>query len=372
MVKAKILTTGLLLLIIRALNGNAEGQTAASLAHEDAEFTEFFRRTSGWTAGDGALSVALSDGRVLWLFGDSHVDDIDPKTGTMPCLFQARSAGLLHAKEDLKKVTTLVGKQKGFKSFFKNSEDEAAAWFWPVNGFQRGDTVYIYLAALKKTGTGGMWGFGAAEHDYWAKLKFPEMVVSEYIGLPAFKGINFGTGFVTQTDGYTYAFGGKQSGLGSEVYVARFRDPEKGWSFWDGKSWSEQVETAIAVAKGASTSVHVCKVKNRYLLTTSQFSVACDQGNTIYMGISEKPTGPFSPLKSIYTIEDKYEGHTPFFYLPAAHPEFINSKNELLITYSINGYNPCVPDCKDGRAIPDHYRPRAIRLPLTALDKFSQ
>src|SRR5262245_33869124 len=64
-------------------------------ARPDAAFTDFFRRTNGWTAGDGAISIPLSDGRVLWLFGDSHLDDLDPKTGTMPCLFQCRNAGLL-------------------------------------------------------------------------------------------------------------------------------------------------------------------------------------------------------------------------------------------------------------------------------------
>ena len=65
-------------------------------ASKDARFTEFFRRSSGWIAGDGALSVPLSDGRVLWLFGDSHVDDLDPVTGTMPCLFQTRNAAFIH------------------------------------------------------------------------------------------------------------------------------------------------------------------------------------------------------------------------------------------------------------------------------------
>jgi hypothetical protein len=34
------------------------------------------------------------------------------------------------------------------------------------------------------------------------------------------------------------------------------------------------------------------------------------------------------------------------------------------VTYSINGYEPCVSACVRGRAIPDHYRPKAIRVPL--------
>ena len=87
-------------------------------AHKDQTFTEFFRRTSGWVAGDGALSVPLSDGRVLWLFGDSHVDDFDPVSGTIPCLFQTRNAALLHQKSDLRNARTLIGKGPGFRSWF--------------------------------------------------------------------------------------------------------------------------------------------------------------------------------------------------------------------------------------------------------------
>jgi hypothetical protein len=363
-----IALSSLLLAAISCATQKHEADRNSARAHKDAEFTEFFRRSSGWTAGDGAVSVGLSDGRVLWLFGDSHVDDIDAKSGTMPCLFQARNAALLHWNNDLKEVKTLIGKQKGFRSFFKNSEDETARWFWPVCGFQRGEAVYVYLAAMKKTGAGGAWGFAAAEHDYWGKMKFPEMVVTDYVPLPSFNGITFGNGFVQEKDGYTYAFGGKGNGLASDVYVARFKDPEKDWRFWDGKNWAGNVREAVPVTKGASTSIHVCKVRGRYLLTTSEFSVACDQGKEIYISTSRSPVGPFSPRKSVYSIDDFYEGHRPFFYLPSAHPEFINSQGELLITYSINGYNPCVPDCKDGRAIPDHYRPRAIRLPLDALE----
>src|SRR5712691_10496993 len=104
---------------------------SAPAAHKDQTFTEFFRRTNGWTAGDGALSVPLDDGRVLWLFGDSHVDDYDPKSGTMPCLFQVRNAGLLHAAGDLAHSRTLVGSGPGYKSWFKHPTDDQI-WFWPV------------------------------------------------------------------------------------------------------------------------------------------------------------------------------------------------------------------------------------------------
>jgi len=345
------------------------GEGPMPQARKDPALTDFFRRTSGWTAGDGALSVPLSDGRVLWLFGDSHVDDVDPASGTMPCLFQTRNAALIHQKHDLKNPRTLIGNGPGFRSWLKNSTNEAKEWFWPGCGFQEGKTVRIYLAALRKTATGGSFGFESTGQDFWAEISFPEIELQKFVPLPDFNGIHFGNGFVVDGD-YVYAFGGKQRGLASDVFVARFKrkQAQSNWSFWDGKDWKSDATNAVAIVYGKSNSIHVCKVRNRFVLTTSQFSVGCDQGNQIYMGTSTKPTGPFTTLKPIFTIDDTYQGHLPFFYFAVAHPEFEDQKGELLVTYSINGYEQCVSACDNGRAIPDHYRPKAIRVPFKAID----
>jgi hypothetical protein len=221
---------------------------------------------------------------------------------------------------------------------------------------------------LRKTGEGNF-GFEAVGH-FWGKMKLPELEVIEYIPLPEFNGIDFGCGFVKDKSGFTFAFGNKQTMVTSDVYLARFRteNPAGDWNYWDGQAWSASVKSAAVIAKGASTSVNVCRVKNKYLLTTSSFNVACDQGKDILISFSENPTGPFSPLKKIWTLDDTVDGHYPFFYLPAAHPEFINQKNELLVTYSINSYEPCLPICVNGRMNPDHYRPKAIRVPLEIID----
>src|SRR5215472_4997442 len=108
------------LLVVLSSKGGEE--TGGAVAEKDPKFTDFFRRSSGWIAGDGGLSVPLSDGRVLWLFGDSHVDDLDAASGTIPCLFQVRNAGLLHRKDDLNNVQTLIGQGPGFRSWFKSSD----------------------------------------------------------------------------------------------------------------------------------------------------------------------------------------------------------------------------------------------------------
>lgn len=352
------------------LGGNRA--VAASLpvteAREDKAFTGFFRQTNGWTAGDVATSIALSDGRVLWLFGDSYVDQFEEKTGSLPCLFDARNAVLVQCTNDPWHPRTLVNSNSGDKSFFhppKISAGEPSVWFWPAAGFQKGDTVYIHLSELQSTPQGGMWGFKTIG-QYWAKLSFSDLNVMGYKELPAFNGISFGCGFVKdENDGLIYAFGQKQRFTASDVFVARFpaNNPEGPWTFWTGKTWDANVTNAARVTQGASTSVGVCKVGSRFLLLTTEFSVACDQGRAIYISFADRPIGPFSPRTKIFTVDDVVQGHHPFFYLAEAHPEFIQD-DQLLITYCINGYLPCVPNCVNGRMNPDYYRPRALRLLL--------
>lgn len=331
-------------------------------AYKDMTFTEFFRRTNGWVSGDGAISVPLSDGRVLWLFGDSHLDDYDAKTGTTACLFQCRNAGLLQAsKTALKTARTLRTTKPIFKSWFKNSTNENL-WFWPVCGFQKNDAIYIYLSALKKTGE-GMWGFGSAGGDYWGKVAFPSMEIVDYVPLPQFDGVQMGQGFVE--DGrWIYAFGSKARGVGSDVVVARFKSGEPTrWGFWNGTNWNGASTNAASVGK-ANVGVHVCLVRGKYVLTTGSLSIAADGGRDIFMATTDKPTGPFSALKKVWTVDDTYRGHIPFWYIPQVHPEFINKRDEILLTYSINGYEPAEKACVNGRGIADHYRPKAVQVPL--------
>ena len=342
-----------------------ETNKPTTLVYKDAAFTEFFRRTNGWVAGDGALSVPLSDGRVLWLFGDSFVDTFDPKTATVPCLFQVRNTAMVHHKTDLRYARTLVHTNATSRTFFRYAGGDPY-WYWPVNGFQEGNTVYIYLTKLKP---GGGLGFETVGHA-WARLGFPELIIDGYDPLPDFKGIDFGCGFVKDTDGvHTYAFGSKLVKLDSLVYVARFKtaDPARDWQYWDGNGWAEDVTKAAVIGRGAAPSLHVCKVNGKYVLTSSELSVRCDQGKEIYMSTSERPTGPFSQRKRVFTVDDIVQGHHPFFYLPVAHPEFLDEKRGLLVTYSINGYEPCLTNCFKGRMNPDYYRPKAIRVPLELL-----
>jgi Secretion system C-terminal sorting domain len=104
------------------------------------------------------------------------------------------------------------------------------------------------------------------------------------------------------------------------------------------------------------------------VLVSTEFTVSCDAGTHLYSATADSLTGPFSARKTLYTIPDNDLGHSPFWYGPNIHPEYINDKNELLITYDINGYSNCEPACINNGFDPDYYRPRGIRVPLQLID----
>jgi hypothetical protein len=340
--------------------------------YKDSAFSQFFRKTSGWIAGDGAFSISLANNKVLWLFGDSYIDTYDNTTATVPCIFQVNNAGLLQQnKNDLFNSTTLTGNQPGIKSYFKLWPDGSGKQLWPGAGFQQGDSIYVYLQGIKITGSGNF-SFSPSGEDYIGIIKYPEMIVTGYFPLPFMDTVFFGSAMVKDdAAGFVYAYGVKRNWLGSNVFVARFKPSKifQLWEFWDGSGWNSNQAAKAIITQGYSYAVNVCKINDKFVWFSSYFSVGCDQGKEIHSRVAANPQGPFLNDKKIFEINDSFQGHLPFFYFPIAHPELINNKNELLLTYSINGYEPCLPVCINGRRDPDNYRPKAIRIPLSLIDE---
>jgi len=339
--------------------------------YKDTNVTRFFNRSQGWIASDGALTVPLTDGGSLWLMGDSHFSDFDPNTGTVPCLFQVRNCVLLQPHNDWNwmHTSTFIGNGPGIRSYFKLNPSDTY-FSWPGAGVQIADTIYVFCSNLKKRDN-TTFGWGSGGTDMWAKIIYPEMRMAAYSPLQDFNNIAFGFSMVkNQHEGYVYVFGCKLSGVKGKLYVARFpiKNPNEKWAFWDGSTWNKDISKITSIGEAPSNSVNICKIKNKYLLFTSQFSVGCDQGKDIYVAEANSPVGPFSSQRVIYTIPDNKNGHSPFFYGVFAHSEDVNSKDELLVTYDINGYGKCATDCINGRSDPNVYRPRGIRVPLKLID----
>ena len=341
-----------------------------TIAYKDSIATSFFKRTKGVIAMDGGFSITLNDGKVLWLFGDSYIDHYDSITKSVPCLFQARNSALLQPSANdwnWHNTTALFDSSSNDKTFLKYKQ-HPDHFFWPASGYQLKDTIFIYGMNMKNV-KGGL-GFAKAGNDVWIKLAYPSLKIAGIKELPSMDSIQFGCGLIrNNNDGYAYIYGTKQKVISSGLYLARFPldHPASAWNFWNGSSWSNDISEAKEITTTPSNSTTVSKVKNRYVALTAEFSLGCDQGKNIYASTSDHLEGPFSTPKIIYTINDTLQGHHPFFYLPIAHPDCINNKNELLVHYSINGYEPCIVNCRSNKFDPEYYRPQAIRVPLNLM-----
>lgn len=334
--------------------------------YKDSVFTSYFHRTSGWISGDVALSIPLNNYRSLWVFGDSHIDHFDAATETVPCLFQARNAALEMGISNPEAQKTLIGKES--YSLYKHTKDDNY-WFWPGPGLVNKDTVYVFQAMLRNTGKGGMWGFEAVDSLYVAKMHLPTLQLTDYAYLGSRNNISFNNSIIEDGD-YHLVYGIRDNGFGNDLMVARFpgKNPQTNWEYFVGAGWSENVADAKKIFSEFTASFYVFKWKKKYVLITTEFSVGCDQGKEIYTYTSDTPYGPFENKKTVWTVDDTVNGHYPFFYMAMAHPEYDNGKNELLITYSINGYGECFDMCINGRMDPNHYRPKAIRVPYKLID----
>ncbi|RVT98196.1 hypothetical protein EOD41_17645 [Mucilaginibacter limnophilus] len=343
--------------------------TPATAAYLDTTVTNFFRRETGHIASDGGSSIPLSNGKVLWLMGDSHIDDYRASDGTIPYLFQVRNAALLQPKGDWnwRNTQTLIGNGNNPKSYLKNTDD-TKKWIWPGSGIEVKGNLYVYCGYLQQTNTG--FGFEAAPRDLWAKIQLSDMKVLFYVELPDFKGINFGLSFIKDPNSdYVYVFGNKMTFIYNDIFLARFKATTEPpvWEFYDGKDFSKDINKIKRVGEAMSSGCHVAQVGSQFVIVSTEFSVGCDQGKRIYISTSGSPRGPYTPNRAIYTITDTVENHYPFFYAPVLHPEYINEKNEVLLTYAINGYPGCLPDHVNFRSDPDRYRLRGVRIPYSVI-----
>ncbi len=339
--------------------------TPAVSSYKDIQFTNLFKQTNGVVAADVAHSIPLENNKSFWVFGDSYIDNYDAATETVPCLFQVRNAATIVDNTSLNVETVLLGNGSP-ASYFKNGTNNDY-WFWPNAGYSTGSNIYVFQNLIHRTGQGGF-GFEEVDNLFVAKINASNFSDIQYIELGSKNGISFNNAVVMDDD-YRYIYGIRNNGFGRDLFVARFPagSLQSSWEYRSASGWSSSIVEAVKIHDEFTSSFHVAKVNEKYVLITTEFSVGCNQGSEIYSYVSDTPYGPFTNKKTIWTVNDTLEGNVPFFYQANAHPEFDNGNEELLVTYCINSYGDCVQTCVNGRLNPDYYRPRAIRVPYSLM-----
>ena len=357
-------------LIVFCLFGLFTESVCAQVYMQDSKFTEHFRPLSGgWTAGDGTISVPLPDGRVLWLFGDSYLADVNPIDTTVPCLFQVRN--VVTVQQGTRFTTLLDSSQSGVqRTFFRDYPWSDTSLYWPGSGFVHNDTIYIVLGRIKNDAS--MTGLG----NYVAKMHYPDLKLLSISPLPDFDKINFGISFLYDSASeYYLAYGVRANWIVFEPYIARFKIEHilDGWSYYDGSNWTNDVTKAKKISDGAMCAAYGVISRNSmyYMISQDNGFLSPGAGRHLYAYRSHSAIGPFKGQQLLYTIEDKWKGQYLVTYNAMPHPEVY--RDSLSIGYNVNGNDStCKKDIWKERLNADCYRPRFVAVPWSMIDSVTR
>ena len=340
--------------------------------YRDDRVVRFFNRNStsmGSVAFDEGTSIPLSNGKVLWVTQDAWDGASIQPNGKFSCnsFFSYGNSILIQptagnwdavSTPNMTRDSSAQGRPKQMCDIQPGN-----TFAWPGPGVEIGNHVYIQCGE----------GSGLSLSDQ-SLYDLTENVGTKWqvkrtrpAGMSGQNAINYSSGMVKAADGYVYVFGAQATGFGytNNVHVARFpvSNPQS-WTFWNGSSWVAAPATGDAARiTDALGTAAVAYVNGKYVLVTMDQGFNCDNSRNIYTATATSPTGPFSVRKQVYTIKEYLYGNYARYYTPAIHPESVNGRNELLVTYCLN-FSACgVEDCVNGYLDPYFYRVKGIRVP---------
>lgn len=350
------LLIGTTLFLSACLKGRFPAEVVVPQSYIDSTFLGYFRQTSGLTAGEGARSFTLADGRVIWLFGQSHLNDYNTSLNMIAC-----NPNVNNAAVTMSPTFQFQTLNAGLNDFIPSNE--AGRWFYPLHGYQYADTVFIF--ARKQGG-------GVNNRTYVAKYHFPDL---QYLRLDSFAYANTIYGYSMFTDsarGFCYIYGLVNTGLFNDnaMVLARFRmnSLHDTWQFYSHDTWVNLPSGATSLVSVPGDNFSVCEVDTKFILLTQAAERSCNKGTSIFSQTASNPYGPFHNDQLLHTISDSLSGATPVTYGVTLHREFLNADGEILVTYAIHGYEPCVANCIGGYTNPDYYRIRTLRVALRKID----
>jgi hypothetical protein len=292
-----------------------------------------------WRGADGAASIDLGNGRVLWLFSDTFIDANG--LGKRSNSIMINNSIAIQQGYDLENSYMTFyykGSQKEPKSFF---ELPINTWFWTGHGIMVNDKLLVFL--LEEKSTEKDIGFEAVG---WYVVIIDNPIDNplnwkmEYIKGPETFGVIVGSSAVLKDDSYVYSYGVKEPAT-HEVYLLRFEIDKlmnnniNDIEWWVNDHWQSGIDyepkLSYLFIGQTEFSVHYQKEINQYVqIQTFGFG----QANLGYR-TSNHPEGPWSEPVIFY--EPQLEDQQDFVYSANAHPELM--EDGILITYNINNGN---------------------------------
>lgn len=315
---------------------------ASVYACRDSYYISLFTRSTGWTGGDATYSVDLKNGKTLWMFGDTFIDQVGPNR-TRPSFRLIRNSIVVQDGSAMK--TYHSGTSVNPSDYAK--PPESGEWYWPGDGTVAEGKLYLFMHGFGTNGEGA-WDFFRTSIDLLT-INPETMAIEHNTRLFDDPLISWGAAILEDTD-YTYVYGVLSDNTGKSLYVARTNaDLTDTWEYFTGTAWSEDPAQAEAIHDDVSEQFAVFRDGTTYyLLSQNNFF-----GKQIYLFNSTSPLGPFGDNKTVYcTPETSDDIYT---YNAFAHPHIYS--DSLLVSYNVNSFD--YTDLLDNA---DNYRPYFVRI----------
>ena len=340
-------------------NALAEAPVAAVTVTPDSAFQAMFESYGNdntllddWTGADGALSVLLPDGRVVWDFSDTFLGFVNRDNSRPPGQPFINNSMIVQDSGAL--VQTLHGGTAQSPTSLIIPIDQNA-WYWVGDMTVEGDRLRVFVMEFMRTGPGPFdfqWVSNAI-----ASFILPDLTLEDVVPTHGENNVMYGAALLEE-GGYTYIYGTEDvSGTEKYLHIARATAGNLfgAWEFYTGTGWSSDPTASARLLRGVGNGFGVTKVGNRFLLFTMDSLVPFSAELVMYS--STNPEGPFANRMHVYWTPESRNGL--FTYDAHVHPEFTDAQGRLLVSYDVNTFHP-----HDLLEDVDSYRPRFIRVKI--------
>ncbi len=406
-ISPQILLLTTLIILQTTLQYSAAAEPAASRAVVDEAWNAAFTRSAGWNGGDVAGSVALGDGRTLWLFGDTLYGPVaDGKRVAGNLMFNnsvaLQSAGGVRPLEFVTGQPDAKGKPTAiFPPTRAADADTNAHWepneeYWPTGGgcaveIDGKRRLYVGLFRIRKPKKdGGTWGFrrvgnslgiiddvGLPPAEWKTRVTALPMAVGDAVtekqSIAPPTSLSFGEVFFPYARGVEAGFliyGVRAPAKGKRKLIAAFapRTELENFAQWQyfagGEHWSPDAADAAALCDDIAPefSIEPLQAKSPrpfdgYLLVQNEPLL----GPGILVRTAPSPLGPWSAPREVFRPTEPAGDKDLFSYAAKGHAA-LSPPGELLISYIVSAH-----DFWRLFREADLYRPRFVRVPLDAV-----
>lgn len=304
-----------------------------------------------WYHGDYGQSIAIPNGRVLWLFSDTTSGSLGPNGELNWGDHMIHNSALVTeggCSTVLTGPNTAQGKATDWIPIGARDIPNLDDYYWLNNPFIDGQYLRIFLLHMYNDAN----GFHTIGSDI-ATFNSSGTLLS-VLPTPGSNngemGIWWGAG-VVKSGNYTYIFGAQNRReylvFGHYYYLARVPNGQvtipTSWRYWNGSSWVTNQANAQYVMSGnggvGSSATVYPKSSGGYILVGKKEDAF---GEDLVAYTAPALTGPWTEQQPhlVSPIPNVDESAGEVTYLGLAHPHISLASGNLLVSWNFNSYSP--------------------------------